>query len=251
MKAALVTGGAKRLGAAMVRALAADGWAVAIHYGSSKADAERLAAEVGGGAKVLAADLRSVDATDGLIAAAGEALGAPLSLLVNNASLFEEDWATDIDTALWDKHMAVNLRAPAVLSSKFAAQVQGGASALVVNILDQKLWGLNPDFFSYTISKMGLRGATEMMAMALAPKVRVCGIAPGITLPSKHQSEEHFQSVRSMNPLARGVETNDIARALMFLIDSPAITGETIIVDAGQHLERQARDVAYVEKKTP
>ncbi len=251
MKAALVTGGAKRLGAAMVRALAADGWAVAIHYGSSAAEADALAAEVGPGAKALCADLADASAVDGLIDAASAALGGPLSLLVNNASLFEEDWATALDTAQWDRHMAVNLRAPAMLSSKFAAQVPDAAAGLIVNILDQKLWGLNPDFFSYTVSKIGLRGATEMLAMALAPRVRVCGIAPGITLPSKHQSEKHFADVRSMNPLGRGVEPDDIVRALRFLIDSPAITGETIIVDAGQHLERQSRDVAYVEKARP
>ncbi len=247
MKAALVTGGAKRLGAAMVRALAADGWAVAIHYGASADAATALAAEVGQGAKEVAADLADGAAVEGLIAAAADALGHPLSLLINNASLFEEDWADNIEAAHWDRHMAVNLRAPTILSSKFARQMPEGDAGLIVNILDQKLWGLNPDFFSYTISKIGLRGATEMMAMALAPRVRVCGIAPGITLPSKHQSDEHFQKVRALNPLQQGVETGDIVRTLRFLIDSPAITGETILVDAGQHLERQARDVAYVE----
>lgn len=248
MKAALVTGGGKRIGAAFARALAEDGWAVAVHYNSSGKDAEALAGEIGGGAKAVGADLSDTAAVEGLIGAASNALGAPLSLLINNASLFEEDWAADVDAALWDKHLGVNLKAPALLSSRFAAQVREDARGLVINMLDQKLWGLNPDFFSYTISKIGLKGVTEMMAMALAPKVRVCGIAPGITLPSIHQSAQHFEDVRALNPLERGTEPDDLVRAMRFLIDSPAVTGQTIIVDGGQHLERQGRDVAYIEK---
>jgi len=248
MPACLVTGAARRIGAGLVRALAGRGWTVIAHYNSSADDAEVLANELGRDrVKPLGADLSNDAEIAGLVAAAAKLAGEPLTLLVNNASLFEEDHAESLDAARWDRHMQVNLKAPAFLARDFAAQVPDGTTGLIVNLLDQKLWNLNPDFFSYTVSKAGLRSVTEMLARALAPHVRVCGIAPGIVLPSTYQSVKHFDEVHNLNPLGRGAEVGDIARTLLFLLDSPAITGQTILVDGGQHISGQARDVLYAE----
>ncbi len=247
MPACLVTGAARRIGAGLVRALVGEGWTVAAHYNSSANEAEALAVELGAQVKPVKADLGNDADVAGLVTAAAQAAGEPLSLLVNNASLFAEDRAGRLDEGQWDRHMQINLKAPAFLAQAFADQVPEGTTGLVVNLLDQKLWNLNPDFFSYTVSKAGLHAVTEMLAMALAPRVRVCGIAPGIVLPSTYQSEEHFKRVRNMNPLGRGAVVEDICRALLFLVESPAITGETIIVDGGQHLEGHPRDVLYAE----
>jgi NAD(P)-dependent dehydrogenase (short-subunit alcohol dehydrogenase family) len=248
MPACLVTGAARRIGAGLTRALVGEGWTVVAHYNSSPDEAEELAMELGADKVLpLQADLSNPSEVAGLIATAADRAGVPLSLLVNNASLFEEDHAGTLKGARWDQHMQVNLKAPAFLSQDFAAQVPGGTTGLIVNLLDQKLWNLNPDFFSYTVSKAGLRAVTEMLAQALAPKVRVCGIASGIVLPSTHQSQAHFEKVHNMNPLARGAKVEDIARTLLFLIDSPAISGQTILVDGGQHFSGQDRDVLYAE----
>jgi len=250
MPACLVTGAARRIGAGITETLANAGWTVVAHYGGSDDEAEKLAArlaEEGARAMPLKADLANDAEIMGLVPQATEMAGEPLSLLVNNASDFSEDHLGTLDPANWDHHMAVNLKAPALLSQAFAAQVPEATRGLIVNLLDQKLWNLNPDFFSYTISKIGLRGVTEMMAKALAPQVRVCGIAPGITLPSTHQSQEHFEKAHTQNPLQHGATIEDITRTLMFLIDSPAISGQTILVDSGQHFGGDTRDVLYTD----
>ncbi len=248
MPACLVTGAARRIGAGITRALASHGWTVIAHYNNSADEVEALASELGHSLKPLQADLASDAALSGLVSAAAKLAGEPLRLLVNNASLFEADHADTLDAARWDRHMQVNLKAPTFLARDFAQQMPAqGATGLIVNLLDQKLWNLNPDFFSYTISKVGLRGVTEMMARALAPRVRVCGIAPGIVLPSTYQSQQHFGQVRDLNPLGQGTTVEDICRTLLFLIDSPVITGQTILVDGGQHFSGQSRDVLYAE----
>lgn len=248
MPACLVTGAARRIGAGLSRALVARGWTVVAHYHKSADDAEALVRELGTDkVKPLQADLASDEAVAGLIAGAAELAGGALTLLVNNASLFAEDRVGTLDTAKWDRHMQVNLKAPTFLAKAFAEQVPAKSTGLVVNLLDQKLWNLNPDFFSYTVSKVGLRGVTEMLAQALAPTVRVCGIAPGIVFPSTYQSDEHFEKVRDLNPLGRGARIEDIAKTLLFLVDSPTITGQTILVDGGQHFAGLSRDVLYAE----
>jgi len=248
MPSCLVTGAARRIGAGLTRALVAKGWIVVAHYNGSAEAADALAQELGRShVKPLQADLANGAEVSGLIASAAKLAGEPLSLLVNNASLFEEDHSGTLEDGKWDRHMQVNLKAPAFLAQAFAAQVPGGETGLIVNLLDQKLWNLNPDFFSYTVSKAGLRVVTEMLAQALAPNVRVCGIAPGIVLPSTYQSDKHFEEVHNMNPLGRGANVEDIARTLLFLLDSPAISGQTILVDGGQHFSGQARDVLYAE----
>ncbi len=253
MPSCLVTGAARRIGAGITECLSAAGWNVIAHYGQSGAEAEALAqrlCDAGGKVQTLSADLNSQEDVEELIAKAADLAGEPLDLLINNASQFEEDHAGSLASDRWDQHLQINLKAPTFLAQDFAAQVPEGATGLIVNLLDQKLWNLNPDFFSYTISKIGLRGVTEMLAQALAPKVRVCGIAPGITLPSTHQSQKHFEHVRDLNPLKRGASVEDITRTLMFLIESPAISGQTILVDGGQHFSAQARDVLYAEVKS-
>jgi NAD(P)-dependent dehydrogenase (short-subunit alcohol dehydrogenase family) len=245
MKAALVTGGAKRIGRAIVEALAAEGCAVAIHHHRSRAEAEALAAAIvarGGRAAALAGDLASPDC-GALIAQAAERLG-PLSVLVNNASLFERDEAATLTAERFDRHMAVNARAPALLARAFAAQAPAGADCCIVNLLDQKLWNANPDFLSYTASKAALAELNTVLAMALAP-VRVCGVAPGLTLPSEKMSDENFRRAHPRTPLARGSTPDDIATAVRYLVGARAVTGSVLLVDAGQHLVRSDRDVMF------
>ena len=241
-RTAIVTGGARRIGAALVRALAADGWHVLIHFNRSTEDAERLAAEIGNAATVQA-ELGAPDCAERIVA--GLAGLPPVRLLVNNASQFRNDSHGDFTAALWDEHQAVNLRAPALLTQAFAAAL-GDGSGLIVNLLDAKLAAPNPDFYTYTISKMGLAGLTELSARALAPRVRVCGIAPSVTMVSGPQSRDNFDAVHRLNALGRGVEADQIVAALRFIIASPTLTGQTITLDAGLRFLSLPRDVQYL-----
>jgi NAD(P)-dependent dehydrogenase (short-subunit alcohol dehydrogenase family) len=241
MRTAIVTGGAKRIGAAIARALAADGWHVLIHYNRSQAEAEALAAELGA-ASLVQADLADPEAAAKIVAAADGL--PPLGLLVNSASGFVYDSAADFTVEGWNAHLDVNLRAPALLSQAFAARAQDG---LIVNMLDSKLAAPNPDFFSYTISKVGLAGLTELTARAFAPRIRVNAIAPSVTMVSGPQSRDNFAKVHAMNALGRGVDVADIVRALRFIIDTPVLTGQTITLDGGQRFLGLARDVQFLE----
>jgi NAD(P)-dependent dehydrogenase (short-subunit alcohol dehydrogenase family) len=245
-RTAIVTGGAKRIGAAISRALGADGWHVLIHCNQSLEEAEGLAAELGN-ATVVRAELAEADAAS-IIFEAAERL-PPVRLLVNNASRFYYDSADDFTAQDWDRHHAVNLRAPALLTQAFAAQARS-AGGLIVNLLDAKLAAPNPDFFTYTLSKMGLAGLTELTARAYAGRsIRVCGIAPSVTLVSGPQSRDNFDSVHRLNALGRGVEVDEIVAALRFLIATPTITGQTITLDGGQRFLSLSRDVQFLEPK--
>ena len=240
MKTAIVTGGAKRIGAALARALAEDGWHVLIHYNRSRAEAEALAAELGG--STVQAELVDPGAADAIMAAL-DGLPPP-GLLVNNASRFVFDSASDFTSESWDAHLDINLRAPALLSQAFAGRAGEG---LIVNLLDAKLAAPNPDFFSYTISKMGLAGLTELTARAFAPAIRVCGIAPSVTLVSGPQSRANFDEVHHLNALGRGVDVSEIVAALRFIIATPTLTGQTITLDGGQRFLSLPRDVQFLE----
>jgi len=239
-RTAIVTGGARRIGAAMCRALAADGWHVLIHHNRSHEEAASLAAELGNAATVRA-DLADPDAP-GAIVAALDGL-PPARLLVNNASLFVHDVADSFTVESWDSHLRVNLRAPALLSQALASQV-----GLIVNLLDAKLAAPNPDFFSYTVSKHGLAGLTELLARAWASRgIRVCAIAPAVTLVSGAQSGENFDSVHALNALGRGVAVEEIVAALRFIVATPTFTGQTIVLDGGQRFLSLPRDVQFLE----
>ena len=241
-RTAIVTGAAKRIGAVLARGLAADGWHVVVHCNGSIDEGRALADEIGGTA--VQADLADPGAAAAVLAACDDL--PPLGLLVNNASLFEYDTHDDFTVERWDRQHAVNLRAPALLTQAFAAALPAGLTGLVVNLLDVKLFSLNPDFFSYTVSKYGLLGLTELHARALAPRIRVNGIAPAVTMVSGPQSRENFAKAHTHNPLGRGVEAGDILRTLRFIIDSPVLTGQVITVDAGQRLMGMPRDVAFM-----
>ncbi|MET0269646.1 MAG: SDR family NAD(P)-dependent oxidoreductase [Sphingomonas sp.] len=245
-RTAIVTGGARRIGAALVRALADDGWHLLIHCRSSEAEAEALAASLPH-ARVVEAELAEPDTADAILAAA-EGM-PPLGLLVNSASGFANDTFDTIGAEAWDAHQHVNLRAPAFLTRAFAAAVPEGAAGLVVNMLDAKLSAPNTDFFSYTVSKMGLAGFTELAARELAPRrIRVCAIAPAVTLVSGPQSEANFAAVHARNPLRRGVEVEDIVRTLRFIVATPVLTGQTITLDAGQRFLALDRDVQFLDQ---
>jgi len=241
MNTAIVTGGAKRIGGELVRALAADGWYVLIHYNRSAAEARALAAEVGN-ASTVRADLAQTGAADAIVAALDGL--PPARLLVNNASLFAHDDIRDFTPESWAAHLDVNLRAPAMLSRAFAAAAGEG---LIVNLLDAKLHGPNPDFFSYTVSKYGLAGVTELAARAFAPQIRVNAIAPSVTMVSGPQSRANFDKVHGLNALGRGVRVEEIVAALRFLIATPSITGQTILLDGGQRFLALPRDVQFLE----
>ncbi len=247
MRVVLVTGAGKRIGRGIAEGLAADGWAVVLHHNRSGEDARALAAEIetaGGRAVALGADLADAAATGTLVPAACAAFGR-LDAIVNNASLFEKDTATTLDPALFDAHMAVNARAPAQLTRDLANALPAGRTGCVVNVLDQKLWNMNPDFLSYTISKVALLGFTRAMAMALDPKVRVCGVSPGLTLPSGNQTRERFDEIHDRTPLGRGNTVEDVVQAIRFVLDSPGLNGVTVMADGGQHMESSPFDVLF------
>jgi len=236
--AALVTGGARRIGRALVLALAEAGFAVAVHHHRSGAEAEALVAEIGragGTAVALAADLADEAAVQSLLPQAAVALG-PIGVLVNNASVFENDAVATVSSQGWDAHLAINLRAPFVLSQEFAARLPPDAGGVIINLLDERVWNLTPYFVSYTVSKAALWTLTRTMALALAPRIRVNGIGPGPTLPSPRQSAEQFlERCRSL-PLRRGTSPDEIAAALRFILAAPAMTGQMIALDGGEHL---------------
>jgi NAD(P)-dependent dehydrogenase (short-subunit alcohol dehydrogenase family) len=237
-KAALVTGAARRIGAAIARTLAGAGWAVAIHHHESDADAAALADAIrgaGGTATTLAADLAVEDDVTALVGRARDALG-PLGLLVNNASVFERDEALTATRESWDRHMAVNLRAPFVLTQAFVRQLPDGATGNVVNILDQRVENLTPHFTSYTLSKSGLWTLTRTLALALAPRVRVNAIGPGPVLPSPRQTRAQFDAQARATPLGRATAPEEIARTVLFLLEAPSVTGQMLALDGGQHL---------------
>ncbi len=243
-RTAIVTGGAKRIGAELCRALAADGWHLLIHCNRSGDEAEALAGELGN-AVVVRADLALADAADRVMAGLDGL--PPARLLVNNASRFVFDTADDFTVERWDENLATNLRAPAMLSQAFAARVAAGGG-LIVNLLDAKLASPNPDFFSYTVSKIGLAGLTELCARAWAARgIRVCGIAPAVTLLSGAQSPDNFDSVHALNALRRGVRVEDIVAALRFVIATPTLTGQTLTLDGGQRFLALPRDVQFLE----
>jgi NAD(P)-dependent dehydrogenase (short-subunit alcohol dehydrogenase family) len=237
-RVALVTGGAKRIGRAIALMLGEAGWDVAVHYHASRQEADAVVAEIkskGRRAVALEADLMREDEVASLVGRASEALG-PLGCLVNNASLFERDEALSATRESWDRHIETNLRAPFVLMQGFARQLQADASGAIVNILDERVWSLTPHFTSYTLAKAGLWTLTRTMALALAPRIRVNGIGPGPTLPSPRQSEEQFRRQLEAMPLGRGTAPEEIAQAVKFILSAPAMTGQMIALDGGQHL---------------
>ncbi len=256
---ALVTGGAKRLGRAMALYLAGRGYDVAIHFAHSKDEAEALKAEIsalGRQAAVLQADLLDESQVQGLVPSAVEGLGGPLSVLVNNASVFEYDDIETADRRSWDRHMESNLRAPVALTQAFAAQTPKATvddngepmpQALVVNMIDQRVRKLTPEFMSYTIAKMGLWAFTQTAAQALAPNVRVNAIGPGPTLQGGRQTAEQFAAQRAATVLGRGANPDDIAAALGYFLDAPSVTGQLLCIDGGQHLSWETPDVVDVE----
>jgi len=237
-RTALVTGGAKRIGKAIALALAADGWAVGVHYGHSRADAESVVSEItgtGGRAAAFAADLRREEEVTALLPAVARALG-PVGCLVNCAAVFENDTIASATRESWDSHLETNLRAPFVLIQEFARALPAEAEGVVVNLLDQRVWSLTPYFVSYTVAKSALWTLTQSLALALAPRIRVNGIGPGPTLPSPRQSEAQFRRQWEEMPLKRPTSPEEIAEAIRFILAAPAMTGQMIALDSGQHL---------------
>ncbi|CAG2147948.1 SDR family oxidoreductase [Cupriavidus numazuensis] len=251
---AIVTGGARRLGRAIALELAAQGWDVAVHCHRSRDEAEALAAKIRAGgrrAAVLQADLADEASTGTLIAACTAELGVP-TCLVNNASLFQYDVATSFSYASLDTHMRTNVAAPLLLAREMYKALSAADDAVtdprgvVINLLDQKLDNLNPDFLSYTLSKAALQTATVQLAQAFAPRLRVVGVAPGITLMSGEQSEQSFRRAHRVTPLGKSSTPEDIAQAVAYLACANAVTGTTLYVDGGQHLMPLSRDVMFL-----
>lgn len=244
----LVTGGARRLGRAIVLHLAARGWDVAVHFRGSADEAAATAADArpaGAHAQVFAADLADEAACNALLPAVQAHFGR-IDAVVHNASVFEYDSVADFSYAAMERHWRANT-APAIVLARALHSAGGGA---VVHLLDQKLWNPNPDYLSYTLSKAALEAATTLLAQALAPRTRVCGVAPGVTLLSGPMNAAEFERAHRLTPLERSSTPEDIARAVAFLLESPAITGTTLLVDGGQHLQAQPRDVLFLAKES-
>jgi NAD(P)-dependent dehydrogenase (short-subunit alcohol dehydrogenase family) len=259
MGKALVTGAGRRLGREMALYLARRGHDVAIHYATSRDEAEAVAAEaraLGVRAAAIRGDLLDEGDMAALVPAAVQALDGPLTVLVNNASIFEYDTLHTATRESWDRHIGSNLRAPFVLTQAFAAQAPRGArdgageplaQSLIVNMIDQRVRKLTPEFMTYTLAKMGLWALTQTAAQGLAPDIRVNAIGPGPTLQGGRQSAEHFARQRAATVLERGANPDDITAALGYFLDAPAVTGQLLCIDGGQHLGWQTPDVLGVE----
>jgi NAD(P)-dependent dehydrogenase (short-subunit alcohol dehydrogenase family) len=237
-RTALVTGAGRRIGRAIALDLARLGWRIGVHYAASRQEAEDVVAEIrstGTAASPLGADLTEASAAESLLAGCVDALGAP-ELLVNSAALFLDDRIESLDPRQWDRQHAVNLRAPVLLAKAFAARLPADRQGLIINIIDQRVWRLTPEFFSYTIAKAGLYIATQTLAQSLAPRIRVNAIGPGPVLPSIHQTPGAFQEEVAGTLLRRATPPEEIAAAVRFILDAPSMTGQMIALDAGQHL---------------
>lgn len=247
-KIALVTGGARRIGKAIVEDLSAHGFAVAIHCNGSRDEADALASDLarsGARAAVVQADLADRAALPRIVEEAARQLG-PVRLLINNASVFEDDAATDFEWDVWDRHFAVHVEAPAFLARSFAEQLPEGEKGLVVNLIDQRVWALTPRFFSYTLSKSALWTATQTLAQALGPHVRVNAIGPGPTLPNSRQGDHDFQTQIDALILKRGPGLADFGTTIRWLWELESVTGQMIALDGGQHLAWETPDVSGV-----
>ena len=259
MSKCLVTGAGRRLGRAMALYMAGRGYDVAVHFATSKVEAQSVVDEIlamGCKAVAIQADLLDENAVQALLPAVAEALGGPVTCLINNASIFEYDTIETATRASWDRHLESNLRAPFVLTQAMAAQGLAAqvdargepvAAGLVVNMTDQRVRKLTPEFMTYTLAKMGLWALTRTAAQALAPDIRVNAIGPGPTLKGARQSEAHFDAQRRATVLNRGADEGDITAALGYLLDARSVTGQLICVDGGQHLGWQTPDVLSVE----
>lgn len=241
-KIALVTGAGKRLGAAIAKALAEDGYRLWIHFNRSAESAGQVVEQIratGGEAEAVQFDLGNTETLTPLVRGLGQ-----IDVLVNSASVFDYDTADALDAAEIQRILNVNLVAPALLASVMAERHETRNSGCIINLLDQKLFNLNPDHFSYTLAKAGLHTATEMMAMQFAPRVRVNAIAPGLTLPAPGMTDAEFEKAHKDNPMEGGSTPEDIVRTARFILASPVMTGETILMDGGEHLMRRGRDVS-------
>ncbi|HEY4112949.1 MAG TPA: SDR family oxidoreductase [Rhizomicrobium sp.] len=245
-KTALVTGAAKRLGRAIALDLARHGWNIALHYNASEREARVTCEDVrtaGTKAALVQADLVHEDEVETIVSRAAAELG-PITALINSASVFENDQWYSADRASWDKHLNVNLRAPLVLAQNFAKQLPRDGYGTIVNLLDQRLFQPSPDFLSYGVSRAGLHWLTLTLAQSLAPRIRVNAVAPGPTLKAARQSAAHFERERTSTILGHGSEPQDICDAVRYLLDARAVTGQTIVVDGGQHLMWKPADLS-------
>jgi NAD(P)-dependent dehydrogenase (short-subunit alcohol dehydrogenase family) len=248
MKTALITGAAKRIGRQLALDLAKAGYDIAVHCNASRTEAEDVATlitDMGRRAIVVQGDLAALSTPAQLITDATAALG-PLTLLINNASKFDRDELGGVSAESWAQHLDTNLRAPIMLAQAFAAQLPSDAEGNIINMLDQRVWKLNPEFFSYTISKAGLWTATRTLAQALAPRIRVNAIGPGPALPSIRMDDLAFDKQTKLTLLGRGTSPDEISAAVLFILSQPALTGQMIALDGGQHLLWQTPDVIEV-----
>jgi len=250
----LITGAARRIGRALALGFAARGWDVAVHYGASREEADQVVAQIaalGRRAVALHAELGDEAQVERLLPACTAALGRPVCI-VNNASRFEEDTARNVGYDLLLRLTAINLGAPLVLARMLfdatpeAARTDESQRTVVINLLDQKLYNMNPDYLSYTLSKAALQTATVALAQALAPKVRVVGLAPGLTMQSGDQTEDAFVAAHRITPLGRASRPEDVVAAALYLADAAGVTGTTLVVDGGQHLVPLPRDVMFL-----
>jgi NAD(P)-dependent dehydrogenase (short-subunit alcohol dehydrogenase family) len=244
--AALITGAGHRIGRAIALSLGAKGYAVAVHYHGSAKAAEAVVSEItsaGGRATPVSADLLVESDVRNLVSSASRALGMPIDILVNNASIFEQDTLATFTYDSWDRHQKVNLLAPLLLMQCLAESVAAGANAAVINIIDQRVLKLNPQYMSYTLAKSGLWTATRTAAQALAPSIRINAIGPGPTLSNSTQSKQDFANEAAAVPLGIGPTLEEITRAINFILESPAMTGQMITLDGGQHLAWRTADI--------
>jgi len=247
-KSAIITGAAKRIGARITKALGNEGWFVYLHYNSSSREAKKVLHEIksnGGNGQLIKMDLSHPDCGEQIINQI-DCTGPPVELLINNAAKFEYDDISNINSVSMDQHFFANVRGPMLLSKAFFELITKGQQGCVINILDNKIFALNPDYLSYTISKAALQCATETLAMAMAPHVRVNGIAPGITLESGGQGDISFQKGQKMSPIGKVSSVEDIIKAVFFIVNTTSINGHIITIDGGQKLQKLDRDVAFL-----